>query len=107
MYREFNSEISKLSEVNSEETIELLLVEEMAELTQALVKFRRFKQAEPTLQTLSKSEWEYRLDIASEMADVIVMMHQWMLTQGTEHFVAVEIRNKIKRTLDRMVEIDD
>ena len=66
-------------------------IEEMAELTKAIIKYRRY------------GEFHEYSDICEEVADVIIMAEQIVMSVG-EEVVAEYIDRKIKRLYDKMGE---
>jgi len=64
-----------------------MAIEEMAELADALMKFRRGRVTE--------------MDVATEIADVFIMAYQMSLIFGREDVVS-EVERKLLRLQDRM-----
>lgn len=78
-----------------------MAIEEMSELTKALLKWRRTADIENISDLYLSS---LHSDIAEEIADVQIMLDQLTLIYNVEDAVNEWISKKIKRTLDRMKE---
>ena len=76
------------------------LVEEMAELTQALCKWNRMQGCGQMVSNINTIElWE---NICEEIADVQVVLSQIIYLMGNEETVEEIKQGKIERTLARM-----
>lgn len=73
-----------------------MAVEEMSELTKALLKYRR-KEAQG-----SKDLEEARENILEEVADVIIMLTQLIMIYGGRDLVQETIENKVDRQIKRL-----
>lgn len=74
-------------------------VEEMAELMQALSKYRRSRgHGQPA----GKTEDECRADIITELADVKIMIYQIEYLLNGRDEIRKEIRRKVEREIRRM-----
>lgn len=73
-----------------------MAVEEMSELTKALLKYRR-KEAQG-----SKDLEEARENILEEVADVIIMLTQLIMIYGGRDLVQEAIENKVDRQIKRL-----
>jgi NTP pyrophosphatase (non-canonical NTP hydrolase) len=104
---DYNDPFYRLADRNSRDTVEQLLIEEMAELTQALSKYKRYRTGEKTMRGEEKTKTCYLSDVASEVADVILMTMQWAYKYGMADFVDQAINVKINRTLERMDSTND
>ena len=73
-----------------------MAVEEMSELTKALLKYRR-KEAQG-----SKDLEAARENILEEVADVIIMLTQLIMIYGGRDLVKETIENKVDRQIKRL-----
>ena len=80
--------------------VEDQLIEEMAELTQAIIKFRRATGNGCHTPTLPEDAME---DLMEEMSDVIVCLSQvsWFFTDVQRKTIIMIARDKINRQLER------
>ena len=77
-----------------------MCLEEMSELTKALLKYRRFSDA----LNISKEKKDGPLaNIIEEIADVIVMCEQMAMVHG-EDYVEAMLKHKIERLAGRLHE---
>lgn len=77
-----------------------MAVEEMSELTKALLKYRR-KAAQG-----SKDLEAARENILEEVADVIIMLTQLIMIYGGRDFVQETIENKVDRQIKRLADTE-
>lgn len=77
-----------------------LLIEEMAELTQAICKHFRLRGDEPSLPYSAKHDVEQNL--IEELADVKLVLDQVVFLLGCDEEVLEVMKNKINRTFERM-----
>lgn len=77
-----------------------MAVEEMSELTKALLKYRR-KEAQD-----SKDLEAARENILEEVADVIIMLTQLIMIYGGRDLVQETIENKVDRQIKRLANIE-
>lgn len=73
-----------------------MAIEEMSELTKALLKYRRGRRRPDTLQQL-------KADIGEETADVIIMLTQLVMIYGNSEQVQQQIDYKIDRLSHRLL----
>lgn len=73
-----------------------MAIEEMSELTKALLKYRR-KEAQG-----SKDLEAARENILEEVADVIIMLTQLIMIYGGRDLVQETIENKVDRQIKRL-----
>lgn len=78
-----------------------LAVEEMSELTKALMKYRRAEEKG------AEDKTDERLSIIEEMADVEVMFDQLKMIYDCESVVALKKYLKTERLAKRLKEIED
>lgn len=74
-----------------------MAIEEMSELTKALLKHRRAEKAPET--------WDYektRQNILEEVADVIIMLTQLLMIYGGREIVQDDINQKVRRLKERL-----
>lgn len=71
-----------------------MAIEEMAELTKALLKFRRFGWSENSL--------DYLENIYEEIADVKIMIRQLEMIYDSNNDVQVWIDRKVMRQIERL-----
>lgn len=78
------------------------LEEEMAELTQALCKYRRLKNGEICRKTLE----EVRENIIEELGDILIVMDQilYLLDEDDELSFRYHLKTKIQRTFTEFKE---
>ena len=74
-----------------------MAIEEMSELTKALLKWRRAKGAELTVK---------RTDIIDELADVLIMCRQMEILFQCEGEVEKRINTKVYRQLERLNKLE-
>lgn len=80
-----------------------MAIEEMSELTKALLKSRRYGvvKENPHRNIVNKPE-KLRKDVIEEIADVGIMLEQLIIIFNCEIEVKQEIKFKLGRQLDRM-----
>lgn len=74
-----------------------MAIEEMSELTKALLKHRRAEKSPET--------WDYektRQNILEEVADVIIMLTQLLMIYGGREIVQDDINQKVRRLKERL-----
>ncbi len=82
---------------------ENFLIEEMAELTQAIYKCKRFRYSELCSEYPKNIDKEAaKNNLIEEIADVRLVLEQLIYLLGCEKAVAEAENQKIKRTLERM-----
>jgi NTP pyrophosphatase (non-canonical NTP hydrolase) len=74
-----------------------ICIEEMAELTQAIIKYRR---------NTTRIEKELRTDVIEEIADVIIMIEQMILIFDAKTEVQKWTEIKLKR-LENLIEVNE
>lgn len=92
-----DNRIKEIAHHNGIDFIQLLLIEEMSELTKALVKERR----------RSGSVIENSIDIYEEMEDVEILLEQLKIMRMCGRAVQIMKDKKIERTLKRIREEEE
>lgn len=94
------NDIHKIANHFGFESQSIMMIEEMAELTQAITRYKRFTEnCQPVRNVISKAM--LKGDIAEEIADVEIMLEQIKHLLYISNYDISEIKaEKIKRTLE-------
>ena len=84
-----------------------MCIEEMSELTKALLKFRRLENKKSTVKSIDYAEYisekiHTASNVAEEIADVKIMLVQMEMIFGCSEEVNNQIEFKIKRLKERL-----
>ena len=78
-----------------------MVIEEMSELTKALLKYRRF---ENSLKSADCKQAQAKQNIYEEIADVIIMLTQLIMIYGGRDDIKTYIEGKVLRLAERLDE---
>ena len=107
---DYQEKIGYIAEHYGYEEQSLQLIEEMAELTKAINKLRRFEKYESeacTEDIADLKRYQKRFDVACEIADVEIMLAQIKYLLKLDIMVYNKAEEKINRQLKRIGGWDD